>query len=495
MDDSDDEETELDLPDLAKEQREDPQLSTIFGTIEGPIDHENQNHYIIHNNLLYRRTDKNGEVKYALCVPQTRVKDILVAYHDSLMAGHVGRNKTYDTIRRKYYWKNMYKDIQKYVNTCLQCQAFKTSNQKRPGLYQPLPIPNRPFSDIAMDLIGPLKQTKSDNKYILSIVCRMTKFAFACPLADIKDRTVMKAFQDQFLLKYGVCERLLTDRGSNICSDYSEQIYRSYGIRHHTTTAGHPECNGQVENFNKFISTSVAIHSNTENIEWDDCLADVVYAYNTSTNESTQQTPYYLVFGTEPRSYIDNLFQVQMLADEPIDREEQIARVVIARVKARKEIQTSQEKNKIRVNDSRRRVEFQVGDRVLLRMKHLKTSKDGKLKPKYSGPYVVLKRLSPLTYRLTKTKGSYKSSVVHVKRLKLYRRRETETERVVETSSGTEADEEDNRPDSETEVYWKESSEQEDDPVEPIHSTRPRRETRKPRNLKDFVCYLYRLLN
>ena len=167
MDDSDDEETELDLPDLAKEQREDPQLSTIFGTIEGPIDHENQNHYIIHNNLLYRRTDKNGEVKYALCVPQTRVKDILVAYHDSLMAGHVGRNKPYDTIRRKYYWKNMYKDIQKYVNTCLQCQAFKTSNQKRPGLYQPLPIPNRPFSDIAMDLIGPLKQTKSDNKYIL----------------------------------------------------------------------------------------------------------------------------------------------------------------------------------------------------------------------------------------------------------------------------------------------------------------------------------------
>ena len=122
--------------------------------------------------------------------------------------------------------------------------------------------------------------------------------------------------------------------------------------------------------------------------------------------------------------------------------------MVIARVKARKEIQTSQEKNKIRVNDSRRRVEFQVGDRVLLRMKHLKTSKDGKLKPKYSGPYVVLKRLSPLTYRLTKTKGSYKSSVVHVKRLKLYRRRETETERVVETSSGTEADEEDNRPDS-----------------------------------------------
>ena len=79
------------------------------------------------------------------------------------------------------------------------------------------------------------------------------------------------------------------------------------------------------------------------------------------------------------------------------------------------------------------------------------------------------------------------------KRLKLYRRRETETDKTVETSSGTDADEEDNRPDSETEVYWKDTSVSE--PEEPIQPTRPRRTTRKPKTLKDFVCYLYRLLN
>ena len=485
--------TETELPNLAEEQRADPHLSAIIATIEGPVEHENQNHYVLYNNVLYRRSQNSEKVNYALCVPQNRIKDVLTVHHDCTTAGHVGRNKTYDRIKQNYYWKNMYKDVQQYVNTCKECQTFKPNNQKRPGLYQPLPVPEKPFRDIAMDLIGPIKKTKSGNKYILSIVCRLTKFAFACPLPDIRDLTVMKAFQDQFLFKYGICERLLTDRGTNLCSDYSEKLYRSYGIKHKTTTAGHPECNGQVENFNKFISTSVAIHSNVGKVDWDDCLADVVYAYNTSTNDSTQQTPYYLVFGVEPRKYLDNLFQLEDITDEPIEREKQIANLAIARVKARKEIEKSQQKNMQRVNKNRREVDFKVGDRVLLQMKHLKLSKDGKLKPKYSGPYVVLKRISPLTYRLTKAKGAYKSSIVHVKRLKLYKRRELESDKAKETSSGTDADEEDNRPDSETEIYWQDSSEREQE--ERVKPDRPRRNIRKPKTLKDFVCYLYRLIN
>ena len=479
------------LPDLAEEQRSDDYFRTIIASVIQQKENEIQNHYVIHNDLLYRRTEKDGEVNYALCIPQSRVKDVLIANHDCPLAGHSGRNKTYARIQQKYFWKSMYRDVQNYVNTCKACQAYKSSNQQRQGLYQPLPVPERPFQEIAMDLIGPIKRTKTGNLYILSIVCRLTKFAFDWPLANIRDTTVMRVFQDQFLLKYGICEKLLTDRGSNICSDYSESIYKSYGIKHITTTAGHPECNGQVENFNKFITACVAIQCGTTGVEWDDCLADTVYTYNTSVNDSTRMTPYYLVFGVKARNYLDNIFQWEELRECDVTRDEQIAKVVIARQKARKDTEKSQLKNMNRVNQKRGQIEFNVGDRVLLEMKHLKLSKGGKLKPKFSGPYVVLKKISPLTYRLTQPKGSYKSSIVHVKRLKLYRRRETDSENEIGVSSGSDADNEDNAVDSDTEVYWQSEMEQ------PIQSPqqRPKRTTRRPKNLKDFVCCLYNLIN
>ena len=482
--------TDMDFPNLAEEQREDEQWSHIIRTVESTGDHENQNSYVIHDNLLYHRSERNGEIFYALCIPTKRINEVLAVHHDCSTAGHTGRDKTYDRIRRNYFWKTMYADIRRYVDTCKECQAYKFGNQKRPGLYQPLPIPEKPFRDIAMDLIGPLKKTKSGNKYILSIVCRLTKFAFAWPLANIKDETVMKIFQDQFLFKYGICERLLTDRGTNLCSEYSENLYRSYGIKHLTTTAGHPECNGQVENFNKFVTTCVAIQGGVGKDHWDVCLAESVYAYNTSNNGSTKQSPYYLVFGVEPRGYLDNIFEAKELVEQPLARGEQIARIILARQKAREDIKTRQTKNMDRINKTRQDVSFNTGDRVLLQMKHLKLTKDGKLKPKFSGPYVVLKKIGPLTYRLAKAKGSYKSSVVHVKRLKLYKKRDSGSESEIETSSGSDADEEDNQLESETEAYWSEPK-----TPEPPKQTRPTRNRRQPKNLKEFVCYLYRLLN
>ena len=145
-----------------------------------------------------------------------------------------------------------------------------------------------------------------------------------------------------------------------------------------------------------------------------------------------------------------------------------------------------------RINKKRKEVEFQIGDRVLLQMKHLKITKVGKLKPKFSGPFVVVKRLGPLTYRLAKPKGPYKSSVVHVKRLKRYNKRKNDSEPHYETDSSTNADNEADDPfEVDTEEYWQDQEVAED--PEPANG-RPQRVRRKPNKLRDFVCYLYNRL-
>ena len=54
--------------------------------------------------------------------PTSRFKTkVLIESHDSPTAGHVGFFKTYYNAKKSFYWKGMYKDIQKYVVECDTC--------------------------------------------------------------------------------------------------------------------------------------------------------------------------------------------------------------------------------------------------------------------------------------------------------------------------------------------------------------------------------------
>ena len=479
---------------IAAEQQKDPKLAHLIRAVKSTKESDIQNHYVLRGEVLYKRTVKDGRARYLLCVPSSKVGAFVAAYHDCDLSTHPGQVRTLEKIKVKYYWRNMRHDVNAYVSSCHLCQAFKNVSKGRAGQYQPLPVPEEIFKDIAMDLIGPLTVTKRKNKYVLSIVCRLAKFGFACPLPNITDEVVMAAFKNQFLLKYKLCSTVLTDRGSNLCSEYSEGFYEKYGIRHLTTTAGHPECNGQVENFNKTVTVSTAICMTQRGVQWDECLDEAVYSYNCTPNSSTHVSPHYLVFGSEPKLLIDRELEYTELSEIPMSREEQITRVIIARQKAIKDIKKSQEKNRLYANQKRRPISFKMGDKVWLEMKSWKVSKGGKLKPRYSGPYVIVRKMSPLTYRLAKAKGSYQSAVVNVKRLKAYKKRANAPEEVEEVEIPTTSrSETEHSEDTDTEVYW------EDDPdptVAPVQEPpRTRRLVRKPRRLRDFVCYRNRRLH
>src|SRR5208282_3116829 len=53
---------------------------------------------------------------------------ILKEVHDSELAGHPGREKTFELLRRHFVWSNLFKDVQDYVKTCDICQRFKPTN-------------------------------------------------------------------------------------------------------------------------------------------------------------------------------------------------------------------------------------------------------------------------------------------------------------------------------------------------------------------------------
>jgi hypothetical protein len=50
---------------------------------------------------------------------------LIQEHHDTALAGHPGQAKTFDLLDRKYYWKDMRKQVDQYVRNCHSCQRSK----------------------------------------------------------------------------------------------------------------------------------------------------------------------------------------------------------------------------------------------------------------------------------------------------------------------------------------------------------------------------------
>ena len=98
---------------------------------------------------------------------------VLKLAHTVPLAGHLGQKKTADRILKRFFWPRIFHDVKQYCQSCEECQhtAGKRYTPKAPLVN--LPIIDVPFSQIAMDIVGPLERSYSGNKYIL-VVCDYT---------------------------------------------------------------------------------------------------------------------------------------------------------------------------------------------------------------------------------------------------------------------------------------------------------------------------------
>ena len=91
-----------------------------------------------------------------VCVPAQCKGAVLRAAHgDSLLAGHPGIDRTTASIAHSFYLPGLYADVAHFVRSCPTCTASKGSNHQRLGISQFSAIPVQPFTNWAMDMIGP----------------------------------------------------------------------------------------------------------------------------------------------------------------------------------------------------------------------------------------------------------------------------------------------------------------------------------------------------
>ncbi|CAD1477630.1 unnamed protein product, partial [Heterotrigona itama] len=132
----------------------------------------------------------------------------------------LGENKTLTTIKEKYYWPNMNKEMKGMISKCETCQREKLT-RVRPRVPAFIPdTPKVPNHKIAMDKYGPLQISSEDNQYILSIQNVFNEYLILAPPPNQQANTLIEKLMDHYIYLLSTPKTILTYQGANFGSKF-----------------------------------------------------------------------------------------------------------------------------------------------------------------------------------------------------------------------------------------------------------------------------------
>ena len=188
--------------------------------------------------------------------------------HDVPTGGHLGITKTKDHILQCYYWPEAFQDITEYCKTCEVCQRSQGRRPARAAMLS-MPLIQKPFTRIAMDLIDPLPKMKRGNQFILTICDYATRYPEAIPLSSTEAPKIAKELI-LFFSRVGIPEEILTDQGANFMSTMLNEVYHTLQITRIQTTPYHPQTDGLVERFNGTLKSMLRKFTSQNQKDWDE---------------------------------------------------------------------------------------------------------------------------------------------------------------------------------------------------------------------------------
>jgi len=296
-----------------------------------------------------------------------RRKTVVIAHK----MGHLGRSKTKEMLRRKYWFPEMNSLIESVCGQCFDCQTATRSNRSEP--VKVTEIPSVAWDTVSADFGGPFP----DGHYNLVIVDKRSRYPVveeATSTNFSQTRCVMK----KIFATYGTPRCIETDGGPPFNGREFKQFAEEEGFRHHIVTPEHARANGEAERFMQTLNkTERIINQKTKDkYERRAMVENMLTAYRDTPHPATGVTPYDAMKNRRVRTRLESGPQQQVPQDSEIDRRD---RAYKQKMKAQKENRNTREHNLVK------------GDCVLVEQK--KTNK-------WSLPY------EPMFYTVIEVKGS-----------------------------------------------------------------------------------------
>ena len=148
----------------------------------------------------------------------------------------------------------MNKDIRKYIANCTLCCREKAKVQAYP--LQMTEIPDRPFDKIAIDLVTECETSSSGSKHILTIIDHLTGWPEAFPILDKSADTIVSSLINLYLPVHMFPSYILSDNSMEFKNNLMDQVLKQLGIERIFSTPYHPQSNGVLEVFHKYLKSN-----------------------------------------------------------------------------------------------------------------------------------------------------------------------------------------------------------------------------------------------
>ncbi|GMF31646.1 unnamed protein product [Phytophthora fragariaefolia] len=272
-------------------------------TVELTARHRSRLHrYSVVEGLLYYQVDGGDEPRIVVPNDEDLRHRVLYEAHDTPLSGHLGREKTYTSAARNFWWPHMYKWVRKYVQISETCQRVKPAPSASAPLMS-LSVPVDCWRSVSMDFIFELPADARGHTGILVFVCRLSKMVrLVAVRKSVTAPRTAQLFVDNVFRHHGLPEAFVSDRDPRFVSHFWQHLFHLLGTRLDMSTADHFQTDGQMERVKRVLEDTLRSVCAAEPTTWSTLLPQVEFALNNAVHSSTGFTPFYVNGLRHPRT-------------------------------------------------------------------------------------------------------------------------------------------------------------------------------------------------
>lgn len=386
--------------------------------LKSKLEKKTDSSFELSDGIVYKR-GREGDLKFY--VPKDLEHEVIRTGHEK--CGHFGIAKTFEYLKRHYWFPEMKISIEKFIRNCIKCIIYSGPTKKNETHLYSIPKSPIPFDTVHLDHFGPLPSITSKKKHILVVTDAFTKHVKLYPVNATSTKEVICAM-DKYFEYYDRPRRIVSDRGSCFTSVEFADFVKKYNIIHVKTATCAPQANGQVERVNRVLKAMLGkITTPVDNSDWVKRLKDVQFAINNTVSRSTGESPNVLLFGVQQKGFVVDYLTEHLSCVSEATRVDLKA----IREEAAVNIKKSQDyANKWFQEHSKGPTYYDVGDLVYIQ--NVDTSPGNKkFIAKFKGPYRVAKVLPNDRYVISDVDGIQISQipydgVIEARNIRLWKR-------------------------------------------------------------------------